>query len=122
MAEIERREAAFRNNRFTIDSVTHHLATTDSYGKDQIEVLASRRPAEYRTWVMSGPENLNDKIKAVLRIRGNYQGRYANAVTILEAALLSIAAQDDFNADRIWRAYEVVSDPDNPQQLLRRRD
>lgn len=107
-AEIRRREEAFQNNRFTIDQVALHLATSDSWGRNQIEFLASQSPDAYEAWLRSGIDGLDRKIRAILRFRGDNERCYALAVGHLETALRAIASDNEFNAERIARVYGVT--------------
>ena len=61
-----RRSISVNSTRFSgLLSRARASATADSWGGDQIEFLASRPSADYETWIMSEPDDLASKIKAL---------------------------------------------------------
>lgn len=107
IAEISRREQAYRRNRFTIDGVARHFASNDSWSNRHTSYLASRTPDEFKQWILSGPADLRLKIRAILEFR-NYGGEDNAAVAApLVQALESLATESEFNQERIASAYGI---------------
>lgn len=110
-AEVSRREQAYQLARFTIDGVAQHFASNDSWSNRHTSFLASRTPEEFKQWILARPGNLLGKIRAILQFR-KYGGPDNAAVAApLVQALESLAAESDFNRERIASVYGIGGEP-----------
>lgn len=117
--EVARRKAEYLARRFTIDGVANDLAAQDGWSRSQIEYLAGQPVDAYLEWMRSNPPNLGRKIRAIQDVVGGDDETDTQARTVLEQALLTLAGENDFNAERIRRVYGVAIPADegnNPNE------
>jgi len=115
-AEVKRREQAWHATRFTLDGVATDIVSREGRHNDEIQYLAQRSVDEYEQWLLSGPANLRRKVQQMLDFRtitglGEPFKVVANRVA---EALRRFAQKNDFDRDRIARAYGVRLDEAQP--------
>jgi hypothetical protein len=106
-AEIAQREKEYAATRYTIDGVAHQIMTGDGWNDGHLKFLALKTPKEFKDWAYSEPPRLRLKVQAILQLRGIGSSLYEKAVRPLELALREIAAENDFQRERIASAYGI---------------
>lgn len=107
---------AKRNNR-TIDEVTKRILINQGWNKGDTEFLESLSEEELRDWMLSGTDDLPEKIRGGLLFFGRLTGtseddtrRYKSIYDTAVAALRSIGSMTDLNKRRITTIYDIPED------------
>ena len=106
-AEIAKREKEYEATRYSIDDVAQRIMEGEGWNDSHLKFLARKTPQEFRDWAYSEPANLRLKVQAILQLRGTGSSLYEKAVQALELALREIAAESDFQRERIASVYGI---------------